>query len=770
MLNYANLNDVEFEYLCQDIMSKTLSKPLRRFAPGKDGGIDLTDNVESKNIVIQIKHYTKTSVSGLMSSLKKEISKVKALNPKQYYICCSKELSPDKIREIYELFSDYMESDKNIYTLIEIDNFLVNPNNIDILRKHYKLWIVSTGILEDIFTKDIFIDSEMLLCDIHDQVKFFVQTRAYDEALRCLEKNHALFITGDPGVGKTITSKMLILHFATHGYAVRYTTNGADLNQLKRSLSQNRDKKEIVLLDDCFGQAYFNMKETQGTELLSLIKYIHRSPNKLLILNSRVTIYQEAKARTPELITSFEHKEYKVNIIDINQMPRVEKAKIYYNHLYFNQVDNSFWSAIRSEKGYRAIITHRNYNPRIIEFISNPKRFETSGYTDYMQFVMDNLENPKNIWQDEYERKLNFVDRTLLSTLYSLSETVENYEYVERIFNHRIGLIPGVDLTINNFESSLNRLQESFIKIVSVGNEKKLAMANPSINDYLRLKIIPTSPEYISIVQQSRSVKQLKRLLSDSNFNKKIEASVKDVSILSFIFENSKNKNSYITYQVLQTHTHNLAYKGCIFDFLNECDHVCTYEKVSVSLCNVLEMLFSQDNYNFYLINYFTNWEILDNLLSKLEFIELLEIIKICYNYFPKWKIEFHQKILDEMESYCEVEAENYDSDLDEFVNRNKSYWEYGVDVDEDQAALDFEESIKASVSDEIIEALSTLPVELDIVKLRKKVDIQVNGAGSVIESYIQSLAEPDDDDSYHLPADVEDYSDIDYIFDRSFS
>ena len=46
LLNYSNLNDVEFEYLCQDIMSKKLGTSLRRFAAGKDGGIDLTKIID----------------------------------------------------------------------------------------------------------------------------------------------------------------------------------------------------------------------------------------------------------------------------------------------------------------------------------------------------------------------------------------------------------------------------------------------------------------------------------------------------------------------------------------------------------------------------------------------------------------------------------------------------------------------------------------------------------------------------------------------------
>ena len=69
MLNYANLNDVEFEYLCMDVLSKMLGVKLQRFGSGRDGGIDLTDDSYRKNIIVQVKHYIKTDNSGLLRSL-----------------------------------------------------------------------------------------------------------------------------------------------------------------------------------------------------------------------------------------------------------------------------------------------------------------------------------------------------------------------------------------------------------------------------------------------------------------------------------------------------------------------------------------------------------------------------------------------------------------------------------------------------------------------------------------------------------------------------
>ena len=519
MLNYANLNDVEFEYLCQDIMQKKLNVELRRFARGKDGGIDLADDVHTKNIIVQVKHYMASSVSQLISTLKDEVEKVAKISPKEYYICCSKELSPQKVNEIYQLFSSYMSSTSNIITLNEIDDFLNDPVNIEVLKKHYKLWIESTGILQDIGNTSVFIDCETLLADIENEKNLFVKTSAYASALKCLQDNKTLFITGNPGVGKTITSKMLVLHHAAIGYRVRFSTNVSDLDELKKSLSRNPDIKEIILVDDCFGQAYFNMKESQNAELLSLINYVNASQNKLLILNSRITILKEAKERKPELLKCFEGKQCKVYILDMTAIDIVEKAKIFYNHISFNGMHKEYFAEIKKEKRYYSIIKHQNYTPRIIEFICNPNRYKDIHPSNYYEFAMQQLNNPKEIWKDEYERRLEKVDRLLLMTLYSLSDSAVSEEKVKVCFERRLSCESDIDTTINQYEASLSRLLDGFVQLVSENGTKKLAMVNPSVNDYIDGRLIASTLEREQLISRVFSIQQKKRLLAEIEFD-----------------------------------------------------------------------------------------------------------------------------------------------------------------------------------------------------------------------------------------------------------
>lgn len=378
-----------------------------------------------------------------------------------------------------------MDSDRNIITKLEIDDFLKMEENRDILKKHFKLWLDDTGILMELQNGNIFVDCEALLDDADQLHRLFVPTQAFYNAKRLLEKNQTLCMVGDPGVGKSITSKILVLYFASQGYRVRYTSNVCDLSALKASLHREPDAKEVILLDDCFGQAYFEMQSSQSSQLISLIKYVKHRENKVLILNSRITIFQEVQQRQRDLVQCLERKEFKVSLLDINEISPVEKAEILYNHLYFSGIPQEYFENIRIEHRYRAIVSHKNYNPRIIEFVCTSKHYQAVAPSDYYDFIMSHLENPKEIWKDEYEDRLSSTDRILLQTLYSLTSTVVPAALVKQCFERRIADIPFVDKTVDQFQRSVERLNEGFIQIQDNNGQMQLSMRNPSVNDFL---------------------------------------------------------------------------------------------------------------------------------------------------------------------------------------------------------------------------------------------------------------------------------------------
>lgn len=773
MLNFSNLNDIEFEYLCKDIMSRMLDVKLQRFAAGRDGGIDLTDDSYGKNVIVQVKHYVKTDVAGLLTSLKKEITKVKSNRPKKYYVCCSKELTPSNKSEIYEMFSDYMESTENIISLIEISDFLEEEKNGDILRKHFKLWIESTNILTDIFTNDICIDSDVLLSDIKEAVHMFVQTAAYEQAISCLNKNNVLIIVGNPGVGKTITSKMLVLYYATQGYKVRYTTDGADLASLKRALSQSPDIKEVILLDDCFGQAYFSMKETQENELLALIKYVKRNSKKLLIMNSRVTIYHEANERTPGLVNSLDKQEYKAFVLDMTNVSVIEKAKIFYNHLFFCEVPIAYRENIRNNKNYQKVIKHINYNPRIIEFVTSKRQWELVKPDEYTNFILRCLKNPEQIWRNEYERRLVNVDRILLTTLYSLTNTVISLEVVKKCYEYRIGLIQGIDLSINHFEQSLKRLQDSMIKIVDVKGRKMLSVANPSVNDFLAAYLERNKTEKIGIISSSICVQQLNRLLNDEDYEKELHRIFIDGSVINYVFESKKQKIGFISYYCMEKRILDERYKKFLEGFAMKPCNIDVFDERKIPRKWLFKKLFDDEIYCFYeLSNIILDMANLKRIVSQLFLDEAIEFVRRSEHLFKDELRETFKEIIEEViqdliEDYCDnVSADEYDISISDIVGNHMYENERGCYINSDAAIDEVDSIVEEKVLEEVYEYVSELPKDVIINKgFLDTLSVTVSDSSTLVESYLQ-----DDYADYLYEAYREkefDDPEIEYIFER---
>ena len=779
MFNYGNLNDIEFEDLCKDIMSKMLGVELRRFAKGRDGGIDLTDDTQTRNIVVQVKHYIKSPYSSLLSALKKELEKIKQYNPAQYYICCAKELTPDNILEIRSLFSDYMTSDENIITLIEIDDFLQKPENNVVLKKHYKLWIESTGILQQVFNNDIFIDCESLLSDIEDEKRLFVRTEAFDKSLDLLSKNKSLFITGNPGVGKTITKKMLALSFAAEGYTVRYTTNSTDLNHLKKSLSNHPEAKEIVLVDDCFGQAYFHMKESQNNELLALIKHINVSKNKLLVLNSRVTIFQEAKERKPELAKCFERGGFQIYTIDMNALSPLEKAKILYNHLAFSKIPADYFDSIKTDKRYFKIINHKNYNPRIIEFISNPKRYSAIPASEYFTFIINQLNNPKEIWKDEYERKLQKSDRILLITIYAFSDTSTDESKVRDSFEKRIEAEADIDLTINQYESSLRRLSEGFIKIVDMKGKKHLGMVNPSVNDYLDSRFTVGSAEKNALIKGCSYIQQIKRLLPSDEFDSFILDRIRRHTLDNYIFISTEQKQAYIAYYLSANRVLDSFYTPYIKDYIkNPTDLISIrFGRHDISKRIIVQQLFDPELFEFYDIkSCLLDPESISVFLYNFDFEELIDIIVCLHTNFPEYKQQVFNKVFaDIIEEtvivfLLDVNAENFDDDIDiyEIIEEATTYDEYGAHINNILATSSLEQRVEDAARDYVLEILSQLPEDVFFSLDQEEINlakVEVYGASGIITAhidYVDDKYEPTRETAYYGQ-----YYEITSIFDR---
>ena len=153
-------------------------------------------------------------------------------------------------------------------------------------------------------------------------------------------------------------------------------------------------------------------------------------------------------------------------LLDLDKMLPLEKAKILYNHLYFNGLPYDYLSQVKRNKGYLRIVNHVNYNPRVIEYVTQKHNYKTVPSENYLQYIIGKLDNPEDVWKDEFRNRLDMSDRILMNTLYSLSDTTVDNIVLERAFNERIIREAKVDTSVNQYKESVIRLTDSLIKNV----------------------------------------------------------------------------------------------------------------------------------------------------------------------------------------------------------------------------------------------------------------------------------------------------------------
>ncbi|WP_420916764.1 hypothetical protein [Persicobacter diffluens] len=144
--------------------------------------------------------------------------------------------------------------------------------------------------------------------------------------------------------------------------------------------------------------------------------------NKYLILTTRTVILNHAIEKYEKISHSkIGNRQFEIKLTDYTQY---EKALILYNHLFFNNVNHTLFNNLIEKRFYWKIIQHTNYTPRIIEFITDKSKIDCFSTSQYREYILSNLNNPKEIWRHSFNNQISYLDRCLLLTLFTFQRGV----------------------------------------------------------------------------------------------------------------------------------------------------------------------------------------------------------------------------------------------------------------------------------------------------------------------------------------------------------
>lgn len=547
MYDFSTLNDKDFEEIVCDLLSEEHGIIYQSFKEGKDQGIDLgySSKENENHTVVQVKHFLKSGKTALKSKLKiDEFRKAERLEVEKYIVVTSIGLSPEDKGQIKEFFQPYIQTTNDIYGQEELCTLLGKHDHVE--KKHFKLWFTNTKVLENIINNGIKGRSTFVANKIKQNIGLFVKTQSFDFSLEILQNEKVLLISGIPGIGKTTLSYMIIYKLLGSGYELIYCDN--DISEVEDVFEVNK-KKQIFFFDDFLGDTYLEVKQGKNKKINDFINRVRASSNKLVILTSRTTILSQARYHHEKLRrTDFDSNNFELKLDNYDDY---HKAEIFYNHLYFSNLKPKDIEELLREKRYTKIIYHKNYNPRLLEFITDPKKYEKSEFSSYHKFCVSNLDNPEEIWSQPIRNQLNHSERYLLYVLLSLGGSY-NKNKLEKAYEET----KRKEVETQNFNDVYQNLLKGYVKAFKYDDDTTVQFINPSLKDYLLIYFNQQKYERKDLFSRFKFIEQLENY---TVYSHSLKYSYSDW------FEVVKNVLSDKIHNLFPLDDSQFSYKICLF-------------------------------------------------------------------------------------------------------------------------------------------------------------------------------------------------------------
>lgn len=528
--DFKSLSHSDFEDLTRDLLQKERNITLECFKSGRDQGIDLRyqgidlrfSRALEENLIVQCKHYAVSGYQKLYKHLQnEELEKVKKLNPSHYILATSVCLTPDNKDKIKDIFTPCCPT--NVYGGDDLNNLIGKFPEIE--TQHFKLWLTSQAVMDRILHSTIFTQTE--ISDIKKNLKLYVQNKSFFQAKKIINEHNYCLITGMPGIGKTTLAEVLLIDYLDQGYNATKI-----VSDISEALSvYNPQKKQVFYYDDFLGQTKLEYKFNKNEEqnIINFIKAVQKSHNTKLIMTTREYILNQAK-HTYEKLYNSDIDIYKC-VIDISSYTVSEREKIFSNHIDFSNCNQEYKNAILNHENYLKIIEHSNFNPRIIESMTTHP-IKISG-ENFISKLIENLDNPLEIWNHPFEHQISNTSRDLLMVLVSLPSEVFRTD-LETAFN---SFCRKNQLSVRSadFNKAVKEIEGDFIKIDESESNVFIQLSNPSIRDFLETYLSKNDSEVINIFESATFFEQVvsrcgvDNVLSSGNKTKKIDVFLKAV-------------------------------------------------------------------------------------------------------------------------------------------------------------------------------------------------------------------------------------------------